>query len=125
MPKDTEGTSVTFQATVHFGAITHAIYRIYGLPPVLAGIDVAGGLAGQGDALKEAFNLFLKTKAAPRQRMLAGKIEELMRADGITDFEFVEIEPLITLRPKGPLPLIVTERETTTSKADLMPSVVE
>ena len=71
-----------------------AIYRIYGMPPVLAGIDVAGGLAGQGDALKEAFNLFLKTKAAPRQRMLSGKIEELMRADGITDFEYVEIEPL-------------------------------
>ena len=71
-----------------------SIYRVYGLPPVLAGIDVQGGLAGQGDALKEAFNFTMRTKVAPRQRIIAGVFERLMRDAGVSDFHHAEFEPL-------------------------------
>jgi len=70
------------------------IYRTWGLPPILAGIDIQGGLAGQGDALKEAFSYVMRTRVAPRQRMMAASFEKDMRAAGVTDFHHVEIEPL-------------------------------
>lgn len=58
------------------------IYKAFGLPPLLAGVDVNTGMSGKGLAIEQTLTMFQRTRIMPEQKLICRDIREIMRAAG-------------------------------------------
>lgn len=75
-----------------------AIYRAFGIPPILMGIDVNTGMSGKGLAVTETLSLFVNTKVKPLQRALTVPAKRIMDLCGIKTHE-ARIKQLTAFEP--------------------------
>jgi hypothetical protein len=74
------------------------MYNMYGIPPILMGVDVNTGMSGKGLAITESLSLFQTTKVAPRQKHICAAAKMVLRACGI-EVPVVRIKPLVPFEP--------------------------
>lgn len=96
------------------------IYKAFGMPPILAGVEVSTGLSGKGLAIEQSLTLYERMRVNPDQNAICRDIREIMIAAGA--------EPkMIRIRKKRPFDSAVDQvltRQTylarTTVNADLI-----
>lgn len=69
------------------------IYRAYGIPKILMGIDTKTGMQGQGLASEQVVTMFERTFIAPKQQLITSAVSRIMRDNGVDVWD-ARIKPL-------------------------------
>ena len=59
------------------------IYKAFGIPPILMGVDVNTGMSGKGLAIEQTLTLFQRTKIAPFQKYITNPAKRAVELCGI------------------------------------------
>lgn len=70
------------------------IYKAFGIPPILMGVDVATGMSGKGLALEQSVTQFLRTVVEPRQKFITDFALQIIQLCGVAGVVECEVEQL-------------------------------
>lgn len=71
------------------------IYRAYGIPKILMGIDTKTGLQGQGLAVEQTLAMFERTMVRPKKQLITAKATRLAILNGYDNVWQARIKPLV------------------------------
>ena len=70
------------------------IYKAFGIPPILMGVEVDTGMSGKGLALEQSVTQFLRTMVEPRQKFITDAALQIIQLCGVAGVVSCEVEQL-------------------------------